>query len=75
MFASLLIGLSLIIGGISLIAWGRSQWRKASESDRAWKAMQAHFAKLEQSPCTQVKGRARRERMALVNKALRREGA
>lgn len=35
-----------------------------------WRRMQRHYARLEQSSATQIKGRARKERMALVHAAL-----
>lgn len=34
MALDLIVGLSLIIGGLAVAAWGREQWRRASEKAR-----------------------------------------
>jgi len=44
--------------------------RPSPDGDRAWKAIQDHFRKLEESRSTQVVGKARKDRRDLVHSAL-----
>lgn len=81
MATSLLICLSLIIGGLAVAAWGRDQWRRASEKARHAGQMVAAGQRLQSAQArradavrrrdTRDQGRAEDECRAAMTEVLR----